>query len=334
MTQKITDDYNAFLELDREDVDEAFRRAVKQYIVSRRRQAAKFTRKHFGLRGALRLHRLAFGADLIRAPVNLMLALPHIVKLLITSVLQKLEKDSAADRLLKIPTQLETRVAQEVEWLIWTEFLELPYSVNGRKSNRDALGELLVSQPEITKALNAANDLAQLRGHYDWSSIKLEELLSSYTGTRVAAAEIVTALSSVGVGGLIFQQLTPTAFTLGPALAALVAHQAAIFTFPLGTAVGGLWYGLFTVDPSWGLIAGVTMGLLLISSIGAAFAGVVADPVQRSLGIHYRRLNKLVDSLEADLLRGEDLGFKVRAHYVARIFDVFEAIRLTLRSSI
>ena len=333
MAEKNFDDYSVFLELDRADVEAAFRRAAAEYISNRRQRIEEFTCRHFGLRGSLRLHRLAIGADLVRAPINLALALPHIVKVLISAGLHKLGKEHAANRLLTIPTQLETTVAREVERLIWTDFLEIPYSFSERGSGHDALAELFIKQPEITKVLSAASELARLRGHNKGFSVKLEKLLSSYTGTRVAAAEIVTAITSIGVGGLMVQQVTPTAFTLGPALAALVAHKSAIFLFPLGTAVGGIWYGLFPVEPSWTLIAGITSGLLFLSSVGAAFAGVVADPVQHSLGIHRRRLERLVDAIEADLLRGEDAGFKVRAHYVARIFDVFEAIRLTLRAS-
>ena len=51
-----------------------------------------------------------------------------------------------------------------------------------------------------------------------------------------------------------------------------------------------------------------------------AFAGVVADPLQRALGLHQRRLDRLIDSLEASL-RGKDARFSVRDHYAARILD-------------
>ena len=78
--------------------------------------------------------------------------------------------------------------------------------------------------------------------------------MSRYTGARIAAAEIATALASAGVGGLVAQQLTPTAFTLGPALAAIVAQQAAIIAFPLGTGLGGIWYAAFPAEPSWQLV--------------------------------------------------------------------------------
>lgn len=44
----------------------------------RRSEIAAFVQTTFGLRGTLRLHRFAFGADLLRAPANVLLgcALP------------------------------------------------------------------------------------------------------------------------------------------------------------------------------------------------------------------------------------------------------------------
>ena len=58
-----------------------------------------------------------------------------------------------------------------------------------------------------------------------------------------------------------------------------------------------------------------------------AFAGVVTDPVQRHLGLHRRRLERLVDSLEAELKGRGDSRFVVRDHYVARILDLMDILR-------
>jgi hypothetical protein len=47
------------------------------------------------------------------------------------------------------------------------------------------------------------------------------------------------------------------------------------------------------VAPSAGLIAGTTGGLVLLTATTAAFAGVIADPVQRAFGLHQRRRGQL-----------------------------------------
>jgi hypothetical protein len=85
---------------------------------------------------------------------------------------------------------------------------------------------------------------------------------------------------------------------LGPALASLIAYQAAVALFPLGTTLGGIWYGFFPVAASPGLIAGTTGTVMAAGAIVAAFSGIIADPLQRRLGLHRRRLLRLIDALE------------------------------------
>tara|TARA_R110000868_G_scaffold143281_4_gene361293 strand:+ start:5598 stop:6629 length:1032 start_codon:yes stop_codon:yes gene_type:complete len=322
------------LDIERDRIEKAFKSAARRYIATRRTRVAYFSRRHFSLRGAIRLHRVALGGDLVRAPVNLALAVPHLLKLLLAAVLRRLGKARTADWLAGLPTQLQTAVAREIDWLMWTELLELPHQAGERISDRDALAEALLAEPEIARAMAAAKDLAARHRDDAVFNARLTDSMSRYTGARVAAAEIATALASAGVGGLVAHQLTPTAFTLGPVLAALFAEHAAILAFPLGTGLGGAWYALFPAEPTWDLVAAVTVGLLALSSVIAAFAGIVADPVQRAFGIHRRRLDKLIDSIEADLLDGGAGKFRVRAHYVARLFDFFEAVRLASRAAL
>ena len=322
------------IDVERVVIERAFRAAARRYIDTRRTRIRYFSRRHFSFRGAIRMHRAALGGDLVRAPVNIALALPHMLKILAIGLFVRFGWGRAAERLRRLPTQLETAVSREIDWLMWTEFLELPYRIGERFSERDALADLLLAEPEIARAMAAAKALAAHHSDDAAFNARLMESMARYTGARIAAAEIATALASAGVGGLVAQQLTPTAFTLGPALATILAQQAAIIAFPLGTGLGGIWYAMFPADPSWQLVAGVTVGLLAISSVMAAFAGIVADPVQRAFGIHRRRLEKLVDSMEADLLDGGTGNFRVRAHYVARLFDFFEAVRLAARAAL
>ncbi|MDE0717359.1 MAG: hypothetical protein OXH64_05405, partial [Rhodospirillaceae bacterium] len=72
------------------------------------------------------------------------------------------------------------------------------------------------------------------------------------------------------------------------------------------------------------LYAGVFAGMLVPLAMLTAFAGVVADPVQRTLGLHERRLNRLLDVFEANLTGESDAGFGARDHYVARLMDLLD----------
>ena len=155
---------------------------------------------------------------------------------------------------------------------------------------------------------------------------RLEEVLTTYTGTRAAAAEITTTLIALGAGALTVKQATPGALALGPVLATIMAQQAAGASFPLGATLGGLWYGLFPVAASPALMAGVTWGLVGVGAVAAAFSGVIADPVQRRLGLHRRRLLRLIGALEAQFFSDEAAGLVVRDHYVSRLLSLFELL--------
>jgi hypothetical protein len=70
---------------------------------------------------------------------------------------------------------------------------------------------------------------------------------------------------------------------------------------------------------------------VLLTATTAAFAGVIADPVQRTFGLHQRRLHRLIDALGRELKGDSDAAFHARDHYVARIFDLIDLARATYR---
>jgi hypothetical protein len=160
----------------------------------------------------------------------------------------------------------------------------------------------------------------------------LEAAMTEYARTRAAATEITTAFLSLGAGALALRKLTPGAMSLGPTLAAAIAQRAAVISFPMGGALGSLWYTLFPVAPSAVLVAGLTGGLLAASTIASAFAGVVADPVQRKLRLHELRLQRMVDALERQMKDPTAPGFVVHDHYVARLLDLFDVAGALVRA--
>jgi hypothetical protein len=91
--------------------------------------------------------------------------------------------------------------------------------------------------------------------------MRLRQALTAYGGARAVAAEITTAAVSLSVDAIVFHQMTPGMLTLGPSIAAVVAQQAAIEAFPLGTGLGAIWYSLFPASPSPELVVSITVGL-------------------------------------------------------------------------
>ena len=112
---------------------------------------------------------------------------------------------------------------------------------------------------------------------------------------------------------------------MAPSVAGVLSRDAAVARFPFGETLGTVWYGAFPPSvPPW-LLGATLLALVLLGAVFAAFAGIVADPLQRRLGIHRRRLHRLVDALEAESLGTLDRGFAAPEHYYARLFDVVDA---------
>ena len=304
--------------------------AIERYLQETRARIDPFVDAHFSISGAWALHRRAVGWDLLRAPVNVALAVPQVLMLLGSALARWARWHRAADWLGSRHLLLTTDVAREIDWLICTELLRLPYRRGSRESTRDALVEAVFSDPRIGDVPRELTDALEGRASDADFRRDLEDKLAVYTGSRSAAAELTTAVISVSVGAAAFNQLTPGVVSLGPAVAAAAAQKAAIASFPLGSWLGGFWYGVFPATPSLPTTIGISVGLALAFSLLAAFAGLVADPLQRRLGIHQRRLRKLVGTIERSLRGDGSERFEVRDHYVARILDVADVLRVAL----
>jgi hypothetical protein len=306
--------------------------AIERYIAARHERVTAFVDRHFGLIGALRLHRHALGLDLLRAPANVLLVVPYLGMQLGGAMLRRLGARHAARRLSSRTPFFDTDVARELTWRLYSELLELPYDGGRRRSEGDALAAAIMADPRVAAAVDPLAALAHGHAHDADRQARLRHLLESYASTRAAAADLVNNVLLGSAGMAAFQQLTAGTLTLAPVIAAALAQQAAIASFPLGAGLGGIWYGLFPATSSAALIAGATAGLVLLTATTAAFAGVISDPLQRALGLHQRRLHRLIDALGRQLRGDSDAAFHARDHYVARIFDLIDLARATYRA--
>jgi Family of unknown function (DUF6635) len=306
--------------------------AIERYLAARHARVKFFVDANYGLLGSLRLHRRALGLDLLRAPANVALLPPYLAMQLGAAGLRRLRARRAARWLGSLKPFLETDVARELTFRLHRDLLELPYDDGLRRTERDALAEAILEDPRLAEPLAALLDrlLAQPGGPE--ARARVRAILQTYAGARHAAADLFNNALLASTGAALFQKLTPGTFSLGPVLAGALAHQAAVASFPLGAGLGSLWYGWFPVQPSAGLLLGTTGGLLLLTAVTAGFAGVIGDPLQRALGLHGRRLHRLIDALGGELRGESEVAFKVRDHYVARIFDLVDLGRAAARA--
>jgi hypothetical protein len=217
-------------------------------LAARRARVRAFVRRNFGIRGSLRLHRAALGWDMLRAPVNVMLA----------------------------PVFLGTRLIAAVLALLRL---------------RRAAGWFAARQILFRSKL----------------AIQVQDLIR---------------------GELIFRTATPGIVSLTPTISDIVAHSKAVADFPLGSRLGGLWYGLFPAHlPVW-YVVGIGIALGMIAATITTFAGIIADPVQAALGIHQRRLMRLLAALDAADEKAPSLA---KEHIVARMGDIADAATSLMR---
>jgi hypothetical protein len=149
-----------------------------------------------------------------------------------------------------------------------------------------------------------------------------QALIDDYTSVRSAVAEITTSLIVLTTGWLLFGTATPGIASLAPAVSGYVGHATAVTNFSLGSTLGGAWYGVFPVAlPVWFVIA-IGAGLAMSASVVTTFAGIIADPVQAHLGIHRRRLIRLLGKIA--LIEGGSPGLAPE-HILARVADLMDA---------
>jgi hypothetical protein len=304
----------------------------RRYFDSRRSRVNGFIDSHFSLSGSLALHRRALGWDLLKAPANIALAVPYFGAQLTARIAGRLGAEGLSRYLAARPILLKTAVAREIEWLLMTDLFELPFRQEYRSTRKDALAEMVLASPSVQSALAEVLGSFGSRASDEEFRGSLERVIATYTETRAAAAEITTTMITAAAGAAVLKQITPGAMVLGPALASTIAYEAAVASFPFGKTLGGLWYTLFPVTAPPALMLGTTGGLMAGSAVLAAFSGILTDPMQRILGLHRRRLLRLIDALERHF-NGNTGDFIARDHYVARLLTLFELLSAALRLS-
>jgi hypothetical protein len=297
---------------------------ARRYLANRRECVDPFVDRHFSLTGTLRLHRRAIGWDLLRVPANLLLS-PAALAVSVTSwIASRLGLAPTAAWLDRHRPFFDTAVAREVSWLVTTELLQLPCAQPRRTYTEDALADAILSDPRVAVRIDDVLP-AEVRA-------RIARAVSGYAGTRAATAEIATGSIAAGIGALSVKHATPGMVTLGSVVANMLAQQAAIAAFPLGAGLGTWWYRMYPIAPSVELLATTTGAFVVVGALFAVFSGIVTDPLQRLIGLHRRRLLRLIGALEAALCGDGDGGFPLRDHYVARLIDLLDLSATLLRT--
>jgi hypothetical protein len=313
-------------------LQQAVEHGMEAYITSRRASIPGFIDRHFAFRGALALHRKTFGRDVYKHPVNLLWGLPVALVKGAADLLDKAGATRTAQWLHRMPRGMPTVLHKELQWLLYTELLELPYVQEDRVSHRDALMEHILAEPGIAALCDAY--MTQLHSVADRPAFRaaLERHLEEYGKTRGAVSELAGSLLNLAAGYAALSKTTPGALSAGTAAATAITQHLAIAHFWLGSTVGAWYYAVFPVAASAGLVAATTGTLLAAVGVVTALAWIVIDPLLATTGIHQRRLDRFVTALGEELRGGRRGDYRVRDHYMARVFDVLEMLRAATKA--
>ena len=276
-----------------------------------------FVARHFTWPGTLRLHRAALGADILRAPANVALSPVLVLTRLSAALARRLRLRRTADWLASRRLLLRTDVGAAVEVRVAAELLGL--DLPPRPDTGDLVRAIL-DAPQFRDRFRSADSPAQAQA----IAARMADALGEYAGTRSAIADLTVSLVTIAAGAILFRAVTPGLVSMAPGLADALSLTVAVEDFPLGSTLGEAWYTVFPVaTPGW-MVAGAIAVMVMVGSVAGAFAGVIADPLQARTGIHARRLHRLIDTVDAELDR-LDRPFVAREHYLARVFDLWDA---------
>lgn len=307
-------------------IEKAVQSGIQHYISDLRAEVDTFVDQTFSMSEAWEINKKAIGLDMIKAPANVLWTPLYFVLSSVGSGLKKMNFDAAGNKLKALPSGFSTDVEKEVEWRIYSQFLGLPIKQENREFTDNKLLTTILEdeslRPILKEGMQAISDLALNKD----GEAKLAENLMAYVDSRKAAAELSSTLIGAATGFLATKSLSLGALGLGQSLAASATFHTAASSFVFGNTLGGLYYSVIPVSASTGALILSTGGVAAILGVVSAFGGVLADPLQKSLGLHQKRLNKLVDALEKQLTSDDEASLALKDGYVARVLDILDFI--------
>ena len=302
------------------EIEQAIGAGIERYFDDCRARIPAFIDRHFHYPGAIATNRKALGWDMLRAPLNLLWAPVYALASLVRILTRKRTGlgwlHDLADR---VPAGFTTRVQQHISHLILVDLLN-----NGQE--KSLLESYLVEALEAVYARHTSEPI----DHRRFSKLiepLVDEALSQYRVTRTASADITNSLTCTVLGAFAFQKFTPGGIGLGVVLASVLAKTLAARDFILGETIGEWYYSVFPPEPSVATTASVMVAVMAALAAFAALSGVIFDPVQAAVGLHRRRLRKLLDHLQRDVSLNTQSSFRPKDQFVARILDTFDMIR-------
>lgn len=304
-------------DISEKDIEQAIAAGAQHYFDDCRALVPTFVDKHFHYPGAIKTNRVAWGWDVLIAPVNLLWAPIYAIVCVLRFIIPT--SHPIQSYLNRVPSGVTTRVQRHISDLIVRELLN--------RNDNDRLFEQYLTtslQRLYHDQTDNAND-PQRFNHF----IKplIANALTEYQVTRTASADISNSLSCTIFGAFAFQKFTPGGIGIAFMLASLWVKKLAVSDFFLGETLGTFYYALFPPTPSLAMTSLVVLGVMTLLSVVAALSGVLIDPIQSAVGLHKRRLIRMLDHLQKDFVDQTNSSYRPKDQFVARIMDAFDMLK-------
>jgi len=278
--------------------DTYLKEQVADYIDACRQRIPAFVANNYAGRGAIGLNRRAFGLDVLVAPFNFLMGFPNFLLRVLTVVLDFTGARKVAQRLARSHLGLPTKVQKTLSARLMTDLLDLPENPGDANDG-------------VRKRLSAV----------------AQEPVRIYVQTRNVAADITAGTLAAIMGLALLHQLTPGSISAGSAVAHVVAKEQAVSEFAFGEMLGRLYYAMFPISPSLTIIVLALLLVMLVIAVVAAFSGIIHDPIQTAAGIHRRRLNRMLDAIEASAIEPPGKGYRPKDTFFGRVYDLIDWIK-------
>jgi len=259
---------------------------IESFIATKKAKIESFVQNHFSLQETWQLQRTSVAFDIILYPLNTLWSIPYLAIKKSVEVADKLGWASANKFLNYLPSGFKTRYQKQTELIITNSLIS---SNAGHE-----LIEQLKDSSALSKSLNP-DEIANLEQKIS-ALIKTE--IDNHTSSQVLVTDLVTSFVTLLAGKWIFGDGSLSIMDMGSKMARKFANEKASDNFFLGKRVGSAFYNAFPVAPTKTQIFLATLSIGLLLTVFSIAAAVLSDPVRKKLGLHHKKLNSLLETLE------------------------------------
>ncbi|MGE5084697.1 MAG: DUF6635 family protein [Bacillota bacterium] len=259
---------------------------IEEFFASKRADIDSFVQNHFSLQETWQLQKSTVALDIVFYPLNTLWSIPYLTIKKTVEIIDKLGWASINSSLNYIPSGFKTRYQKRTEDLITKNLI-----------STSAAKDLLQAIDQSARISNSMSPTALNDLEYKISALIKKEI-DNHTSSQILVTDLITSAATLLAGKWLFGDSNLSIMGMGSKMARKFANEKASERFFLGKHAGSVFYKAFTVAPTKTQIYIATASIGLLLTVFSLAAAVLSDPLRKRLGLHQKKLNALMDSLE------------------------------------